>query len=102
MISAEAIRTLTYTALGAPEYPKEQMDVYTDGKVLVLDDYKRLAVYGARAGGLERKTVDKGHLDELRALARTIQKGGEWPIPFWQQVQATKIALQVETQIHAG
>jgi predicted dehydrogenase/threonine dehydrogenase-like Zn-dependent dehydrogenase len=91
-----SIATLTYTALGAPEYPKEQMDVYVDGKVLVLGDYKKLSIYGSKIKGLENAIGDKGHLDELRALAKAIQGGGEWPIPLWQQVQAMKSSFAVD------
>jgi hypothetical protein len=32
-------------------------------------------------------------------VAAAIRTGGEWPIPLWQQVQATDIALRVETYL---
>jgi hypothetical protein len=43
--------------------------------------------------------MDKGHRKELEAFAQTIRRGGDWPIPLWQQVQATEIACRVEEQI---
>lgn len=91
-----SVATLTYTALGANEYPKEQLEVYVDGKVLVLNDYKKLTVFGANAKGLESKVAEKGHKEELEVFARVLQEGGEWPVPLWQQVQATEIALKVD------
>jgi predicted dehydrogenase len=94
-----SVASLTYTALGAGSYPKEQLEVYVDGKVLVLDDYKRLTVFGARTKGLESKEMDKGQKAELADFARAIQQGGPWPIPLWQQVQAMEIAFQVENQL---
>jgi predicted dehydrogenase/threonine dehydrogenase-like Zn-dependent dehydrogenase len=94
-----SVATLTYTALGAKDYPKESLEVYTDGKVLVLEDYRSLTIYGAKVKGLKRKLMDKGHKEALRALARAIQEGGDWPIPLWQQVQATEMALQVEEHL---
>jgi hypothetical protein len=45
--------------------------------------------------------TDKGHKRELEAFAETLEKGGEWPIPLWQQLQATEIALQVEELIQS-
>ena len=36
-----SVATLTYTALGRSEHPKEQMEVFVDGKVIALDDYRR-------------------------------------------------------------
>ena len=62
----------------------------------MLDDYKRLTIFGAKIKGMGGRVVDKGHKKELEAFALAIQQGGEWPIPLWQQVQATEIALLVE------
>ena len=90
------VATLTYTALGSTDYPKERLEVFVDGKVIVLDDYKRLTIFGAKVKGIAGKVVDKGHKKELEAFAFAIEKGGEWPIPLWQQVQAMEIALLVE------
>lgn len=94
-----SVATLTYTALGSGEYPKEQLEVFVDGRVLVLNDYKRLEVFGARGKGTSSMIMEKGQRDELEAFARAIQQGGDWPIPLWQQVQATKISLEVERKI---
>jgi predicted dehydrogenase len=94
-----SIATLTYTALGSTEFPKEQMEIYLDGKVLVLDDYKQIRVHGSNAKGMTGKRADKGHKRELEVFADTLNKGGEWPIPLWQQVQATEMALSVEEQL---
>ena len=94
-----SIATLTYTALGNKDYPKEQLEVFVDGKVLVLEDYKRLTVHGAKAKGIETKFIDKGQKEELASFANALQQGGEWPIPLWQQVQATEISFAVAAQL---
>ncbi len=88
--------TLTYTALGSKNHPKEEAEIFVDGQVITLSDYKRLSLVGVRTVTQELKQADKGHHEELADFARAIQEGGDWPIPFWQQVQATEIALQVE------
>lgn len=95
-----SLASLTYSALGARECPKEQMDLYVDGKVLVLEDYRRLSVFGAELKQLpQSKTPEKGHLEELTAFAEAIQHGGDWPIPLWQQMQAMDIAFEVESML---
>jgi predicted dehydrogenase len=91
-----SVGTLTYTSLGAREHPKERMDLFVDGKVLVLDDYLRLDVAGSRAGGVRHRIADKGQMEQLRVFARAVREGGEWPIPLWQQEQAMEIAFAVE------
>jgi len=91
-----SVATLTYTALGSRDYPKEQMEVFVDGRVIVMNDYRELTVTGAKAPPLETRQQDKGHKAEIEAFARAIQDGGAWPIPLWQQLQASLIALDVE------
>lgn len=94
-----SVATLTYTALGAKEYPKERMEIFCSGKVLFLDDYRKLSISGTNEKGWEAKDIDKGQKTELIEFARVIQQGGEWPIPLWQQLQATEIALEVDTRL---
>ena len=94
-----SIATLTYTAMGAEKHPKEQMQLFVDGTVITLDDYRRVRIVGSRLPGLSGRISDKGHQQELSAFADAIQNGGEWPIPLWQQIQATEIALAVERQL---
>ncbi|OAD20817.1 oxidoreductase domain-containing protein [Candidatus Thiomargarita nelsonii] len=95
-----SVATLTYTALGSNKYPKEQMEVYVDGKVLVMNDYQKLDIVGVKAKGIaQSKTMDKGQKQELEMFAKAIKQGGEWAIPLWQQVQAMEIAFEVQKLI---
>jgi predicted dehydrogenase/threonine dehydrogenase-like Zn-dependent dehydrogenase len=93
-----SMATLTYTALGSSSYQKETADMYVDGKTLILNDYKKLEVYGATNKSLATSLQDKGLKEELIAFAVGIQSG-EWPIPWWQQRQVAQIAFAVESQI---
>lgn len=95
-----SIVTLTYTALGHKDYPKEIAELYVDGKIAVLDDYKTLTMYGADKLLLKTRLQDKGLMAELEQFASGI-KTGEWPIPWWQQMQVSEIGFAVEEQIHA-
>lgn len=97
-----SVASLTYTALGSKAHPKEQMEIYVDGKVLVLDDYKSLQVAGARATGLSLRLADKGQKREMHEFVDAIRQGLDWPIPLWQQIQATEIALKVDELIRAN
>jgi predicted dehydrogenase/threonine dehydrogenase-like Zn-dependent dehydrogenase len=96
-----SVGTLAYTALGSSDHPKEQLEVFVDGKVITLDDYRRLTVAGSKAAALTTPRAAKGQRDELEALGRAIKNGGEWPIPLWQQVQAMEIAFAVERFLRA-
>lgn len=91
-----SVASITYTALGSSDCPKERVEIFADGKVGILDDFKKLTLTGAKGYDFESRLSNKGHKEELQAFAQSILKGEEWPIPLWQQVQATEIALRVE------
>lgn len=98
-----SVVSLTYTAMGTKSYPKERMEVFADGRVVALDDYTCVDVHGTKKASVwSSKTVQKGQLQELEALADCILRGKPWPIPLEQQLAATRIAFEVERQIAEG
>jgi predicted dehydrogenase len=97
-----SVCTLTYTALGERSYPKERMDLFCDGKVLSLDDYKALDVVGVRAAGWRSLTRNKGQLEELEALSACLREGAPWPISLEEQLDATRVSFEVERRLCAA
>jgi len=91
-----SVASLTYTALGSAEFPKESMEVFVDGMVISLNDYRALTVTGSRHKPLETRASDKGQKEELQAFAAAIRGRADWPIPLWQQLQATRIGIDVD------
>jgi predicted dehydrogenase len=89
-----SVASLTYTALGNPSYPKEKLELYSDGTVFSLDDYRSLAITG-RPGGYKSKSTEKGHAEEWKAFAAAVHKGRQ-AVPLWQTFQAMEIAFLAE------
>jgi hypothetical protein len=94
-----SVANLTYTALGSPQFPKEQLDIFVDGNVYTIDDFKSASGKGAGTAKLPTAASGKGHHEELVAFADAIKNGGPWPIPLWQQIEAMRIAFAVEDAI---
>lgn len=64
-----SIATLVYTAAGDTAYPKERIEVFCDGKVMVSDDFKRLSLtQGGRTHTSRPQQADKGHRAEMKAF----------------------------------
>ena len=93
-----SVANLIYTALGNQKVPKETAELYFDGKIAILDDYKSLFVHGAEKLSYKSSSQDKGLRNELDHFANGIHQG-EWPIPWWQQVQVTEMAFAVEEML---
>jgi len=88
-----SVASLLYTALGSQGFPKEQMEVFCDGWVAAMNDYKSLRFAGKKCGDVCNRVIDKGHREELQAFAEAVLHGNAWPIPLWQQAQATRISF---------
>lgn len=88
-----SVATLLYTALGAADYPKEMVEIYADGKVLALDDYKALRVHGAQLAGWQAPLADKGHITELQAFARYVRGESAAPMTVDELVETTKVSF---------
>jgi predicted dehydrogenase len=95
-----SIGNVTYTALGSPDFPKELVDIYSDGRVLQIVDFKEFKAAGCKAEHLKNR--DKGHAGELAAFGHAVRGETPWPIPLWQQTQAMRIAFQVEELVQGG
>lgn len=63
-----SVANLLYSCLGDSSFPKERLEIFSAGKVLVLDDFKQLSVSSAPAEGLVLRRADKGHFEELKAV----------------------------------
>ena len=94
-----SIGNLIYTALGNNREPKEQMEIFFDGKIVKLNDYLSCEFVGCSTDNHTEKVQNKGHRQELKEFAETIKKGQHCPIPLWQMIQATKISFYVEKLI---
>lgn len=90
-----SIASLTYTALGNKQVPKEIAELYVDGKIIYLDDYKSMKIYKGNESLENIQIQDKGSNSELLAFAEGINKG-EWAIPLWQQIQTSEIGFTIE------
>jgi predicted dehydrogenase len=96
-----SVCSLTYTALGDKAYAKERCEIYVDGQVIVLDDFKSVSVSSKRKPVWSSWTIEKGQLEELAALAQALQQGKAWPITLQDQIMATRISFAIERQLSA-
>jgi predicted dehydrogenase len=95
-----SVCSLTYTSLGSKEFPKERMEIFCDGTVIELDDYRSLKITGRNAGAWTAATPVKGQLQELEALSEWFRNPTKpWPIPLMDQLAVSRVALEVERQL---
>ena len=86
-----SIGTLSYFSNGNKSYPKEQMSLFCEGKVFVLDNYKKNIVYGAN--DFKKFSQDKGHKDEMTAFIENIKTSKESLISMDSLVNTTLVTF---------
>ncbi|MEW9109056.1 MAG: bi-domain-containing oxidoreductase [Cytobacillus gottheilii] len=87
-----SICNLLYTSMGNESLPKENLEVYFDGKTIIVDDYKEIMGFGVKVENIKTKTSDKGQLDELVELYESIQKGKK-PIEYNDLISSNHVSL---------
>lgn len=96
--------SLLYTALGDKSLPKERMEVFFDGKSIVLDDYRELKGFGMPSS-FNTKTMspDKGHTALLKAFVEAATTpDAQPPIPYERILAVTKLSLIADELARQG
>ncbi|QWE29000.1 bi-domain-containing oxidoreductase [Polynucleobacter sp. AM-7D1] len=96
-----SLANLIYTAMGHPGLPKEQAEIYCDGKVAVLSDYRSFNTYGGKDFSFKTPLQEKGLKEELIAFADAID-GGISLSDICIQIESAEIALNIEKAILGG
>ena len=77
-----SIGTVHYFANGSKAFPKERLEVFAAGKVLRLDNYRKLQAWGIPGFRTRRRlSQDKGQVACCKAFLSAINAGGPAPIP---------------------
>ena len=81
---------INYFANGSKSYPKERIEVFSQERVFILDNWRKLEGFGAKGFSKMKGSMDKGQKDEFRMLNERQMNGGEALIPFESIENTTK------------
>lgn len=93
--------TVHYLANGHKSFPKERLEVFCAGRVLQLDNFRKLQGFGWP--GFSRMNLwyqDKGHEAGVAAFVEAIRRGGPSPIFFDEIVEVTRASFAVMDALH--
>ena len=89
--------TIHYLANGSKDFPKERVEVFAGGKVMVCDNFRVSREIGGKRR-LKTRGQDKGHAAELAAFFRCLHQGGCWPISKEELLQVSRIAIELQSR----
>lgn len=91
-----SIGTVHYLANGSKAFPKERLEVFAAGRVLQLDNFRKLQGFGWT--GFNKMNLwqqDKGQKACAAAFIKAIAQGGPAPIPFDEIVEVARVSIEV-------
>ena len=89
-----SIGTIHYFANGSKQFPKERLEVFVAGRVLVLDNFRTLTGHGWP--GFTRLKLwkqDKGHAACAAAFTAAVQRGTAPPIPPAELFEVARVTI---------
>ena len=84
---------INYFANGSKSYAKERVEVYSQERTLVLDNWRVLKGYGFKGFNKMKSKMDKGHKTQFSLLTDQINNGGKAIIPFEELINTTKASF---------
>lgn len=93
---------VNYFSNGHKSYPKERIEVYSRGRVLVIDNFRKMTAHGFTGlkGGTGRQ--DKGHRRQFELYLQRIKAGGPALIPFEALVNTTRTSFAALESLKTG
>jgi predicted dehydrogenase/threonine dehydrogenase-like Zn-dependent dehydrogenase len=98
-----SIGTLHYFANGHSSFPKERIEAFCAGKVLQLDNFRRLRGYGWKGlGKMSSWRQDKGQAACAAAFLSAVREGRSAPIAFEELIDVGRVTVEVGEGIRRG
>lgn len=95
-----SIGTMHYFANGSKEFPKERMEVFCSGKVLQLDNFRKLRGFswpGFRSMNLRKQ--DKGHHACVHSFIESLREGKPSPISIKEIFEVTRVSIDLQNNL---
>jgi len=96
-----SVGTLTYTAGGDKSLPKEKVEVFGDGKVGIIHDFKKGELH--QHNKVKNLNLQgKGHKEEVQAFLQAVSTGSPMPIDFESIRQTTAATFKILDSLRTG
>jgi polar amino acid transport system substrate-binding protein len=94
---------IAYLAAGDSSLPKEHIEIFGEGKVFVIEDFRSAKLY---AGGREKKETlrqqDKGQAEETRVACAVVAEGKPAPITLEELAATTRATFRILDSLRTG
>jgi predicted dehydrogenase len=92
--------TIHYLANGHKSFPKERLEAFAGGRILQLDNYRKLKGFGW--SGFSKMNLwrqDKGQQACVAAFVQAVEQGGPAPVPFEELIEVSRVAIAISESL---
>lgn len=97
-----SVGTVNYFGNGCKAYPKEILEIYSEGRVIRMENFRRTKVFGCRGFKPLKTKLDKGHLAGFSAFVERVVLGGEQIMELSGLVNVTLATFAAMTSAREG
>lgn len=77
-----SVGVVQYWSNGPKSFPKERVEIFSEGRCLVIDNWRELRAYDWPGASKLKTRQDKGHSEELKRFIASVTCGGDPLIPY--------------------
>ena len=93
---------INYFSNGSKAYSKKRLEVYSQERTLVMDNWRKLKGYGFKGFNSIRSKQDKGHYNQFNSLIQQQKSGGSPIITFDEIINTTKASFAAIQSLKEG
>ena len=93
---------INYFSNGSKKYPKERIEIYSQERTAVIDNWKTSEGFGFSQFSKYNTSQDKGHQSQFAGIVKAIKSGGDALIPFHSIVNTTMASFAAIESLHQG
>ncbi len=88
-----SIGTINYFSNGSKKYQKERIEIYSQERTAVIDNFKKTTGFGFKNFTNLKTKIDKGHSNQFKLLIEKLNNGGSSLIAFDEIFNTSKASI---------
>ena len=93
---------VNYFANGSKAYAKERLEVFSQEKTVVMDNFIKTSGYGTKGFSKLKTKLDKGHKAQFARILEKIKQGDVALIPYEELINVTKASFAAIQSLKEG
>ena len=93
---------INYFANGSKSYAKERLEVFSQEKTLIMNNFIKTSGYGTKGFSKLKTKLDKGHKAQFGAIVNKIKEGDIALIPYDELINVTKASFAAIQSLKEG